>query len=263
MTIETLLKTFDQIKLVSEESNLDLKVCGSFGIYLNCLHLKNHLKGEKLEDNSLNYFSLNYSSPRDLDLVTYFSKKALVKKAFSQIGFQPEKKLELIPGLKRSIFKNKDMKVDVFYDTFDFNHVIEINHKIEKTNENRLRISNLTIPITELLLQKLQIVEIGKKDLIAVWWIFNEFDIHEESDTGINLSIFKYYLSNDWGFYHTVKTNLEKILTICNEQECVNTTSDKIKKLLDSINAFPKSLMWKLRSKIGTSVTWYTEVENI
>jgi len=37
----------------------------------------------------------------------------------------------------------------------------------------------------------------------------------------------------------------------------------KIEKLLKAIEDEPKSLKWKMRSKIGTSKRWYTEVEEL
>jgi hypothetical protein len=75
-------------------------------------------------------------------------------------------------------------------------------------------------------------------------------------------------LADDWGFWYTVKTNLGKVQVFLGEYKGLTETDrndirSKIDTLSKAIEDEPKSLKWKMRSKIGTSKKWYTEVEEL
>lgn len=262
MVIDKLIKLYYQIEHEMQKENISLHVCGSFGIYLDNEYLQKNLVADKLISLKDCYFSSQYNCPRDIDFIGNFSDKIKIRESMLNNGFGIEKSLESIPGTKRNIFYKDDTKIDIFFDSFDFNHVIDLQNKIGSTS-TRLEISKKTIPPTELLLQKLQIVEIGLKDLIGAWWIFQGNEIRETTDNGINLEVITHYLKNDWGFYHTVKKNLELIIELCLNNDVIDNTFQKIELFKTEIENIPKSLKWQMRSKIGTKIRWFTVVENI
>jgi len=71
--------------------------------------------------------------------------------------------------------------------------------------------------------------------------------------------------SKDWGFYYTSTMNLNKVKTRVGEyiklpEDEVKTVQERVDKLLSMIQNQPKSMGWKMRSRIGTKQKWYTEV---
>lgn len=125
-----------------------------------------------------------------------------------------------------------------------------------------------TITPSDLLLEKMQIVQITEKDLKDTMILLREHEIKEHENDVINTKYIAKLLSNDWEFYYTVTTNLKKTKEFLNffdalTDEDKNIISEKIDKLLDYIEREPKSLKWKARAKIGTRKKWYREVETI
>jgi hypothetical protein len=72
-------------------------------------------------------------------------------------------------------------------------------------------------------------------------------------------------MRQDWGFYYTFTTNLKLVPEYLGEFPSIrddqrSLIQDRINKLLDAIETAPKTLGWKMRSKIGTRSRWYQEV---
>ncbi len=283
MNIENLNAVFEKILPHVERNELCLKVCGSYGIYLSSSFLKNNLIGDKLsiqhEDEVQDFFCRNYSPPRDIDLVSVVDKKPTIEKLFLELGFTKDKRFDTVPGIKRSIFYSGEIKIDIFYDGFDFNHFIDltispanISDNIPKSNNKRIDTAGVTIPPTELLLQKLQIVRPGQKDLIGAWWILNENEITNEtnthSDSRIILPHISFYTSRQWGFYKTVLQNLKNLevlinTVVANNHSGSDKVTKKIESIIDTLQNSPKSLSWKTRALLGSKVKWYNEVDEI
>ena len=72
-------------------------------------------------------------------------------------------------------------------------------------------------------------------------------------------------MRQDWGFYYTFTTNLKRVPEYLSEFSSIrddqrNVIQGRIDGLLAAIEAAPKTLAWKMRSKIGTRSRWYQEV---
>jgi len=88
-----------------------------------------------------------------------------------------------------------------------------------------------------------------------------------DKDT-INLDHISKILADDWGFYYTVSTNLKKLREYIVECPGLqgNDRADiegKISAISEAIEKEPKTLKWKMRSKVGTSRKWYNVVEEV
>ena len=148
--------------------------------------------------------------------------------------------------------------VDVFLDR------LEMCHKIEY--KKRLEIDSPTVPLAELLLQKMQIVKISEKDIIDTTMLILAHEIGETDENTINAGYIAGILSKDWGFFFTVTTNLRKVASLMREfkvlkKEEKETVSSRIDELLQRIEDKPKSRSWKMRARVGTSKKWYKEVD--
>jgi hypothetical protein len=169
------------------------------------------------------------------------------------------------PGLfvGRCIFIDNSGKrphVDVFLDKLDFNHVIDF--------KGRLELDFPTIPLADLLLEKVQIVHINEKDIKDSILLLLEHDVGEGDNETINMERIVKLMAENWGFYYTSTMNLKKIEKFLTRydtltQEQRNIVSSRIEKLSQNIENAPKSLRWKLRARVGTSKIWYNEVEEV
>jgi len=199
----------------------------------------------------------------DLDFMGYDREIRKVERMFTDLGYEilGGRGVTMDVWVGRRIFHDPDgrrRRVDVFLDRLDFCHPIELN--------GRLHLDPITISVTDVLLEKLQIVEINEKDLKDLVVLFLEHPIaHREEPGAFDGSYVVDRLSRDWGFYYTVSLNLDRIrrymgtLTeLSDEQRAIVT--GRMDELWQAVEAAPKSLKWKLRARVGPSKKWYQEV---
>jgi hypothetical protein len=198
----------------------------------------------------------------DVDLMGY-SKTPLDKLdvAFKELGYEPIRSLSW-HSATRDIYVNKEkLFVDVFRDVLSYCHPISFI--------DRLELDFPTIPLVDLLLEKLQIVQINAKDLFDIVILLLEHEFKDTQDRdNIDIGRLLHLWANDWGFYYTGTTNLKKVITYMNEMASLDSdqkksVKDKVDYLLQRVENQPKTLTWKLRSVIGTRIRWYEAVESV
>jgi hypothetical protein len=199
----------------------------------------------------------------DLDFMGYDKEIGKVEAMFKDLGYEVlgGRGVTMDVWVGRRIFHDPAgtrRRVDVFLDRLDFCHPIDL--------KGRLDLDPVTIPLTDLLLEKLQIVEINEKDLKDLVVLLLEHDVADGSEPGrFDLPYIIGMLAGDWGFYYTVSLNLDRIRrymqTIADlspEQRAV--VGSRIDAIWGRVEAAPKSMRWKLRARIGPSRRWYNEV---
>jgi len=123
------------------------------------------------------------------------------------------------------------------------------------------------VSLTDLLLQKLQIVHINDKDLKDAMLLLLAAPVGEMEEGTINARYVAKLLADDWGFYYTATTNLERIKSAMAgvaalSEEHRATIGEKAGHILQYIENQQKSGKWKRRSKVGTQKPWYNEVSD-
>ena len=271
-------------KVIEEATkrNILIRICGSYGIYRVCKGLQ-EIEQEKFVQPPINrLFILGWKLPRDIDFVALNQDSDIISELFQNLGFKQNRSLSSPIYRLRNIFNYNKINIDLSFNTLEYNHRIDLQLKNKIINQNetdinriRLQIGERTIPKTELLLQKLQIVEPGNKDLIDAWWLLKENNVKtlndENIDDGINTALINYYSEKDWGFYFTIIQNLNRIEEIIAQAYSVSSNEDilndvvlpKILLLKKIIEDHPKGFAWNFRSKIGTRVRWYNEVDEV
>jgi len=163
-------------------------------------------------------------------------------------------------GGARYYFKHPQtgLGVDIFMDELYYCHRIAFR--------GRLQVDRPTIPLAELLLEKMQIVELNEKDVKDTIVLLLEHDIGEDDDEKVNARLIADILSDDWGFYHTVNMNLDRVLDHLQDYAALGEddrrlVTQRIDDLRSRIEARPKSLRWKARARVGTRTRWYQQVE--
>lgn len=198
----------------------------------------------------------------DFDFVSYPRFVRDVRRVLTELGYEEDKQVTQLFGDRRMLFHDPafDRHVDVFYNILDFCHPINFVGRLEK--------EELTVPLAELLLEKMQIVQINEKDLIDSVMLLREHPIGDSDQETINAAVIAGILSKDWGFWRTVTGNLrlldEKLAAYQGLAEADRTVvHDRIQELQGRIEAAPKSLAWKARAQIGERLKWYKDVEEL
>jgi hypothetical protein len=149
------------------------------------------------------------------------------------------------------------MVVDVFFDELFFCHPIPLR--------DRLALDYPTITPTDLLLEKMQIVELNPKDVKDSLVLLLEHPLDSEKPDAIDGAYIARLLAGDWGFYYTVTRNLEKLHHHIADYGALGRgegelVGQRLNELRKTIEEEPKTSKWKLRARIGPRVKWYQEV---
>lgn len=196
----------------------------------------------------------------DIDIVTYAKYRGGLGVLLVELGYLPDERYIALYGERRLIYchENKRSKVDVFVDKLEMCHTIDF--------KGRLELDFPTITLADMFLEKMQIVEINEKDIKDAIVLLLEHKIGAGDDETINTKYIAKLLARDWGFYHTVTTNLNKVRYFSRKYEVLTDENrehltSQIDQLLEYIERESKSLGWKLRAKIGARKKWYQDVE--
>ena len=189
-------------------------------------------------------------SYKDLDFTTLAKFSAKTRVLFAELGYSGNKTFNALHGHQRLLFWDEQIgrQVDIFIDRFQMCHNIDFRP--------RLQIDQRTLALADLLLTKLQIVEVNEKDLVDVVALFVDYDVGDD-DRSINAAYIAKLMSNDWGFNKTLELNLEKVKAFAVERHFPPPVAERIDALLTRIQAQPKSMGWKTRAMVGERVRWY------
>jgi hypothetical protein len=238
-----------------EQQGLTLRAMGGAGIRLRTL---------KYEDLGRRLARLGEGEQEftDLDFVTYKKYLKALQGFFESLGYRKRRATLSSAASERQIYFHEHgwFFVDVFFDK-----LLVANHRLDF--RGRLELNPLTLSPTDLLLEKLQIVGFSEKDFkdCLILLLAHEFTEEDGEDT-INSAYVASLLSQDWGFWYTLTTNLQGIKDLLPRvdalsEEEARAIGDRIDALLSRIEAEPKSMGWKARSKVGPKKRWYTPVE--
>jgi hypothetical protein len=132
----------------------------------------------------------------------------------------------------------------------------------------RLLAADRTIPLAELLLTKLQIVELNTKDAGDVLnLIYHHDPAAQDTVDGLDGARVAECCVADWGLWRTATGNLERVAAAMDELQLTPSArdllSERLQSLRDAIDAAPKSRKWRMRARVGDRVRWYEEPEEV
>jgi hypothetical protein len=233
----------------AQRIGVPLRVMGACAIRIHC---GNHIELHKVK---------MQRKLTDLDFVTLRIYQTSVREVLKEFGYSPE--LAMV-GMGRDIYRKSErgIGVDVFFDKLEMCHTIEL--------EDRLENDFPTLSLADLILEKLQVVKINEKDIKDIIVLLLEHELGETDKETIDIGYIAKLLSDDWGFYYTVTTNLNKIGNMIMNRygnlltlQEIQTVQSKIRAMLSRLEEEPKSMKWKIRGKIGTKKIWYRDVEEV
>lgn len=196
----------------------------------------------------------------DIDLATDARSHA-VERLLSGLGYRPDRQFNLLHGATRLLFQDarQARRVDVFVGRFEMCHRLPIGE--------RLALEALTLPLAELLLTKLQIVQLNAKDLRDIAALLLDHPVADGDAETINASYIAQLLAHDWGLWRTVTGNLETVRAFVAasglDAAARALIDERLAALRRAIDGAPKSFKWKSRAALGERKRWYELPEEV
>ena len=190
---------------VGKERGIPLRIIGALAFHHHCPEF--------------GYFQAKMNRVyTDIDFAAYAKQSRQIRQLFVSIGYDEDVEINSFHAeAGRLIFNNptSHIHVDVFMDRLDFCHPIPW--------KGRLEVDYPTIPLAELVLEKMQIVKINEKDIIDTIMLFREHEIGKDDDDRIN--------------------------------------GTRVAALQARMDEYPKGTKWRLRAKVGDKKRWYKAID--
>jgi hypothetical protein len=200
----------------------------------------------------------------DIDFMGYSKQTGLANKMFiDELGFKPDPAVAFSQeyGIQRLIYYHDNgIMAEIFLDQLRMAHTLDFR--------GRLELDSPTISLVDILLSKLQIVQITEKDFKDLIVLLAEHDLGSNNRELVDVDYLLKLTKDDWGLYYTAYTNLGKVkdyLKTCDvlETEIKQRVDARLDVIMKRMVSEPKSLRWKARAKIGTRVKWYEDVGDV
>jgi hypothetical protein len=242
----------EAVRLVrrADSAGVTLRIVGGVAVRIHCPELAPMLESGGRE-------------MLDVDVVASGKQANQLTRVLEDAGYRSDVDVYLGSGGTRMLFEHTtdSIKIDVFLDSMEFCHTLPVR--------DRLRLEPLTMPAADLLLQKMQIIEINVKDLLDTAALLAEHPVVEsDDDHAINGAYVAQLCAGDWGLWRTVSMNLRRVAdgasdlrVLTDEQEA--TVVKRVDELLDLMERHDKSMKWRMRARIGDRVKWWNDVEEV
>jgi hypothetical protein len=214
----------------------------------------------KLHSPSAGHRSLARSYP-DLDFA--FAGKAgyKIEALMPKLDYAPNQSFNLFNGAHRLLFYDEanQRQIDVFVGSFHMCHDLPITE--------RIAVEPLTLPLAELLLTKLQIVQMNEKDIRDICALLLDHPFGEGDQETINLKRVTELCAGDWGLWKTAGASIQKVIDFCDAHDLDGpsklTITERLKVLRLALDDTPKTMRWKVRAAVGEKLQWYDLPEEV
>jgi hypothetical protein len=238
----------------AEARGVVLRVVGSTGIRLHCPPAAEAL--DRL-----------HRPAKDIDVVCRREDRTPLRRLLEERGWQVDRDLLVAMEGQRYAFSHPrdGLELDVFVDKLEFCHTIELRDRLDRRA--------VTVPVEDLLLQKLQIVRptvtdrMDSQALLATHPVgagergglkgSPPVDDGEAIDAGYVAGL----LARDWGFHHTATANLAALRAAPPGNGGGRLVAERIDALLARIEDAPKSVRWRARARVGERLQWWQDVD--
>jgi hypothetical protein len=194
---------------------------------------------------------------KDIDLVCRHEDRRRLRRLLEERGWQVDRDLLVAMEGQRYAFTHPrdGLELDVFVDKLEFCHTIQLR--------DRLGRRDVTVPVEDLLLQKLQIVKptvtdrMDSRALLAT----HRVGAGERDGEAIDAGYLAGLLARDWGFHHTATANLAALRAAPPGNGSGRLVGERVDTLLARIEAAPKSVRWRARARVGERLQWWQDVD--
>jgi hypothetical protein len=199
---------------------------------------------------------------QDLDFAAHGSDRRPLTDLLAEQGYAPDRNFNALYGNKQLYFANPEngLAIDVLVDKVAMCHTFSF--------ADRLTRMPYTLDPLDLLLSKLQIVELNEKDADDCLRLLVTFPLGDSDEPGtMDLRIYRSLLGGDWGWWRTVTLNLDRISALLDSGERAAIAGGRLdaraqlETLKQAAEDAPKSRSWKLRARVGERKRWYETPE--
>jgi hypothetical protein len=229
------------------ELGLEARLIGGLAIWLTCPSVYDGV------------FARTY---QDMDFAVGDSSGLKFKALLVTQGYLPDQFFNGLHGATRLFYSEPAGRwsIDVVINELVMSHKLDLR--------GRLGVPGLTVTLADLLLSKLQVWEINRKDLGDALCMLADHPLTEDdSDAdGVSLPRLRSVLGRDWGFCHTFERNARKVGELWVQAQPAapaHNVGDQVLALLRAVDEAPKSRAWKLRSRVGERLRWYETPEEV
>ena len=198
----------------------------------------------------------------DLDFASADRRAYKIEELMAQAGYEPNKTFNLLNGDHRLLFFDTahERQVDIFVGRFHMCHTIPFAPQ-------RFTLDPVTLPLAELLLTKMQVVQMNEKDVRDLCALLLDHPFGQGDAEMINLPYLARLCADDWGLWKTVRLSVQKVRDFSDAYELEGekklTLVERLNVLRQALDETPKSLKWKARDAIGERMQWYELPEEV
>ena len=232
------------------EAGLGLKLLGGLAVRVICPELPPRLR-----------------AGQDIDFACLSRGRRDVVAYLERSGCQPDKRFNNLNGDRQMYFNAPTGRpIDVMVDRLTMCHTLDFRPAFGALP--------LSLSAMDILLSKLQIVELNEKDARDILQLLAGVPVGDGPAAGVaapvlDASRFTSLVAADWGWWRTTTGNLEKLPELAAakpELVPVGPPHDPLAqaaRLLDLARSVPKGMKWKLRANVGDRVRWYELPEEV
>jgi hypothetical protein len=231
-----LTEEVDRVLEAAEREGVTLRAVGGLAVHLLC-------PSARVAPLARSY--------KDLDLVGRSGDARRITDLLASLGYEPAAEFNALHGHRQLYFWDpaNRRQLDVFVERINLSHELDVGHRLE--------LAPRTLTPADLLLTKLQVVEINDRDLRDAAALLADQPVGPD---GIDPGRVVEVLSSDWGWWRTCTGNLDAVAAFADRLEGFagkERVLRGVQELRRQIDEAPKTVRWKLRSILGERVRWY------
>ncbi len=251
------------------EAGLGLKLLGGLAVRVICPDFPPRLRRDQ-----------------DIDFGCLSKGRKNVAAYLERSGCEPDRRFNSLNGDRQMYFTAPSGRpIDVMVDRLAMCHTLDF-----RPTFGRLP---FTLDVVDLLLSKLQIVELNEKDARDLLQLLAAMPLSDGQPAAapspaqparparpgdqaphsgarsIDTDRFAKLLGSDWGWWRTVTANLKKLPALAADRPHLHPpeppydAAQACQRLLDLAESAPKSVKWKVRAGVGDRVRWYELPEEV
>jgi hypothetical protein len=204
---------------------------------------------------------------QDMDFACTARTRKDVAAYLERSGCQPDRRFNNLNGDRQMYFNAPSGRpIDVMVDRLVMCHTLDFRPSFGNLP--------LTVDAIDVLLSKLQIVELNEKDVWDTFQLLSGVPVAAAGAGGgtgayLDTGRFAKLLGADWGWWRTVTGNLAQLPALAAEKPHLvpqNAPYDALAqggRLHEVADAAPKGAKWKMRARMGDRVRWYELPEEV
>jgi len=230
----------------AESAGIGLKLLGGLAVRALCPDLPPRLR-----------------AGQDMDFACLSKGRKATAAFLESAGCVPDRRFNNLNGDRQMYFTAPSGRpIDVMVDRLTMCHTLDF-----RAGFSRLP---YTLDAIDILLSKLQIVELNEKDARDIMHLLAGLPVGTEATVVVlDTTRFGQLMGADWGWWRTVTGNLDKLPALVAERpELVPPAAphdalSQARHLAGLAQSVPKGMKWKLRANVGDRVRWYELPEEV